>query len=205
MILDTYITRLFNSQLDTNHLNSNISSCFIKLDTPIENVDYDTILTLEDFDIILFGRTNEEYISENNFNLFERMSVRNRNNIRLTYFFSNEGMFSFNNEYLYANDFEQFNGRKITAIGFGFSNAVFAFLDTNNMNIIINGREGITITRDDLLQSDGVCKDIEYPLHLVNDIANYDLKNITIGGVDYQVKTKAGFIILILMRRIYYF
>jgi hypothetical protein len=88
--------------------------------------------------------------------------------------FSNEGVFYTEGQYLYSNDFSRFDGRKITAIGFGFGNTVFAFLDTSNMNIIVNGNEGINITREDILQSDGVCYGIDFPLHLVNDIAYYD-------------------------------
>lgn len=171
MILNTYITRLFNAQLDTTHSTSQIASCFIKFDTPIENVQYDTVLTQSDFDVTLFDSTTNEVVGNEK---FQKMTERNKNNIKINYLFSNEGLFYAGDEYLYSNDFARFDRKKITAIGFGFGNAVFAFLDTSNMNIIINGNEGINITREDILQSDGICKGFEYPLHLVNDIADYD-------------------------------
>lgn len=171
MLLDKYIKRIFDGQLDLNHLTSKISSCFIKLDTPIENVDYDTELTRNDFDITLFGGTSDSYEGENKFNI---ISERNKNSIRINYLFNNEGLFYANGQNYYASDIKLFSGRKITAIGFGYVNTVFTFLDTSNMNIIINGNEGINVTREDIFQCDGVCSGFEYPLHLVNDSALYD-------------------------------
>lgn len=171
MILDTYITRLFKAQMDLQHSTTQLASCYIKFDTPIENVQYDTVLTQDDFDIMLIDSGTTEIIGSKK---FEQTTERNKNNVKINYLFSNEGLFYANEEYLYSNDFARFDGRKITAIGFGFGNTVFAFLDTSNMNIIVNGNEGINITREDILQSDGICYGIDFPLHLVNDIAYYD-------------------------------
>lgn len=175
MILDTYIYRLFDSQLNTSHLPTQILSCYIKLDTPIEDVDYDTVLTENDFDITFYGGTTEEYQGQNK---FKKMSEQNKNNIKITYLFSNEGLFYAKGQNYYSNDFAMFNGRKITAIGFGYVGTVFAFLDTTNMNIIINGNEGLNVTREDIFQSDGICKGFDFPLHLVNDSAYYDFTPI---------------------------
>ena len=188
MILDTYVKRIFDGQIDLNHSSSKISSCFIKLDTPIENVDYDTELTRNDFDITFFGGTSDDTTGEKK---FEKMSERNKNNVRITYLFNNEGLFYANGQNYYANDFRMFDGRKITAIAFGYVNTVFTFLDTSNMNIIINGDEGLNITREDIFQSDGLCQGFEYPLHLVNDSALYDLEYEQQGNESNPVITKA--------------
>lgn len=188
MILNTYIKRIFDGQLDLNHLTSKISSCFIKLDTPIENVDYDTELSRTDFDITFFGGTSDSYVGENKFN---KISERNKNNIKINYLFNNEGLFYANGQNYYANEFNMFNGRKITAIGFGNVNVVFTFLDTSNMNIIINGDEGLNVTREDIFQSDGVCNGFEYPLHLVNDSALYNLEYEEQGSESIPIITKA--------------
>lgn len=189
MILNKYIKRIFDGQLDLNHLTSKISSCFIKLDTPIENVDYDSELTMNDFDLIFFGGTSDSYVGENKFN---KISERNKNSIKINYLFNNEGLFYYKDgQNYYASDFKMFNGRKITAIGFGYVNVVFAFLDTSNMNIIINGDEGLNVTREDIFQSDGVCNGFEYPLHLVNDSALYNLEYEEHGSESIQIITEA--------------
>ena len=76
-------------------------------------------------------------------------------------------------------------------IGFGINNvnSIYAYLDTSNMNMVINNAEKFSILRVDLFQSDGICDGIDYPLHLVNDIAFRDTEydNIT----DSEVYTKA--------------
>ena len=167
MILNTYLYRLFNSQISTSALSSNINRCYIKLDTPIENVDYNTELNGNtDFDIILIPAVRNEKIAS--------IISSSSNYVKLKYSF-NDNVFKYNNKTYYSNDFSMFNKRKITAIGFGNGYNCFAFLDTNNMNIVINGNEKTIITRVDNFMSDGSSKDFDYPFHLIQDAIYYDL------------------------------
>ena len=170
-LLDRFLQRIFKSQIDLQHSSAEISSCYIKLDTPLV---YDNInnVTRNDFDIELFGGTNSG-TSRNNFDF---MSEKNKNSVKITYNYNpySSTMFEYNNNYYEANEFEMFIGRKITAIGFG-SGVLFAIVDTNNMGIYIDSNEIFQITRVDLYQSDGVVKGLDYPLHLVNDNAHYNI------------------------------
>lgn len=171
-LLDRFLQRIFKSQIDLQHSSAEISSCYIKLDTPLV---YDNInnVTRNDFDIELFGGTSSGTSSRNNFDF---MSEKNKNSVKITYNYNpySSTMFEYNNDYYEANEFEMFIGRKITAIGFG-SDVLFAIVDTNNMGIYIDSNEIFQITRVDLYQSDGVVKGLDYPLHLVNDNAHYNI------------------------------
>ena len=170
MILNTYLYRLFDSQLSIPHYNASINVCYLKFNTSIENVDYNTILNPTDFDIKITNFSNNE-------DYFKRTSEYSKNLIKLKYVFDKSSMYSIGGGYYASNILNQFNNKRITAIAFGNSDSyfgdetIFAFLDTTNMNIILNSSEEISITRIDLIQSDGICNK-EFPLHLVNDMAN---------------------------------
>ena len=147
MILDRYIKNLFSSQTTTDPTGSVlINDCYIKFDTPLENVAYDTDLRASDFDITLYGSSYNYTLGEE---IFKETSILNKNSIKATYNFSNEGMFEYEGEFYSNNEFEMFSGRKITAIGFGYSVFVLAYLDTTNMNIVVNGNENLSIVRVD--------------------------------------------------------
>jgi len=169
-LLDRFLERIFKSQIDLQHSSAEITTCYIKLDTPLV---YDNInnVTRNDFDIELYGGTSSGTSSRNN---FEFMSEKNKNSVKITYNYNpySSGSFEYNDNYYESNQFEMFIGRKITAIGFG-SGLLYAIVDTSNMGIYIDATEKIQITRVDLYQSDGVAKGIEFPLHLVNDNAHY--------------------------------
>lgn len=171
MLMDIYLERIFNSQLDIDHDTSAIDSCFIKFDKDMGSVYPNNELNYQDFDVIFLNSTKDIVVGENR---FEKMSETNKNNIKIIYRFNNEGIYYSNNEYRTMNDFEVFNNHKITAIAFGNGTDIFAFLDTSNMNIVVNPSEEISITRVDVFKSDGICKGFDYPLHLVNDSAHYD-------------------------------
>ena len=165
MILNEYLKNIFNSQIDPEHNFSAISHCYLKLDTPIENVDYDSQLDgILDFDIFIYPTYVPTF-------------TYNKNIVTITYKFD-DSRFAYNHSLCENKGLGSFNGRKITAIGFGSNRNCFAFLDTSSMNIIINANEDFIITRVDNIQSSGIASKIEYPLHLVNDIAKRDLKNI---------------------------
>lgn len=185
MILNTYLKELFASQLNTQHNLARISACYIKLDTPIENVDYNSELTRDDFDIFIYPSGN----------LTTNITTA-KNTIKIMYNFK-DMMFSYKKSdgtYGSSSSFNIFAGRKITAIAFGMD-VCYTFLDTSNMNIIINNEENFVFTRVDNITSDGITKGIEYPLHLVNDIAKKDEKTIWIqeqqGMTGYKETTRA--------------
>lgn len=170
-LLDRFLERIFKSQIDLQHNSAEITTCYIKLDTPLT---YDNInnVVRSDFDIELYGGTSSG-TSRNNFDF---MSEKNKNSVKITYNYNpySSTMFKYNNNYYEANEFEMFIGRKITAIGFG-RGVLFAIVDTSNMGIYIDSNEIFQITRVDLYQSDGVVKGLDFPLHLVNDNAHYNI------------------------------
>lgn len=177
MILNTYLKRIFDMQMNDDHNVCLINRCYLKLDTPIENVGYDTELDgLLDFDIFIYPSYNVNIIS-------------NKNIISLNYKFD-DSMYTYNRK-RYAEGLSQFNGRKITAIGFGMNRNCFTFLDTDNMNIFINANEDFLMSRLDTIQSDGTANKIEYPLHLINDTARKDVKTIVDGDYQYSETTMA--------------
>lgn len=167
MILNEYLYKLFDSQLDVIHDYCYINECYIKLDAPID-VDYDSQISKNDFDFSYSVGLNEGY--------FNKFSNRNENTITINLNFNNSSLIVINGEYTEGSSINQFIGKKIMGIGFGNSSQenIFAYLDTRNMNIVINYNEEISIIRVDTLKSDGVCNGIEYPLHLVNDFADKD-------------------------------
>lgn len=171
-LLDRFLERIFKSQIDLQHNSAEITTCYIKLDTPLEYVDINNVVK-SDFDIELYGGTSSGTSSRNN---FEFMAEKNKNSVKITYNYNpySSTMFEYNNEYYESSQFEMFIGRKITAIGFG-SGVLFAIVDTSNMGIYIDSNEIFQITRVDLYQSDGVVKGLDFPLHLVNDNAHYNI------------------------------
>lgn len=182
MILNTYLKEIFASQFNNQHDLARITDCYIKLDTPIENVNYDSELTRNDFDIYLYSSDN---LTTN--------VITSGNAIKLIYNFVNKSFNYKKSDGTWGSagetNFDIFSGRKITAIAFGMD-VCYTFLDTNNMNIIINKGENFAFTRVDNIISDGIPKGIEYPLHLINDVAKKDLKwkEIDVGGRIIYVK-----------------
>ena len=178
MILNTYLKRIFDMQINDNHNVCLINRCYLKLDTPIENVDYNTELDgLLDFDVFIYPSYNKNIIS-------------NKNTISLNYKFD-DSRYMYNGKNFVDKSFSQLNRRKITAIGFGMNRDCFTFLDTDNMNIFINTNEDFLISRLDIIRSDGTANKIEYPLHLINDTARKDVKTIVDGDYQYSETTMA--------------
>ena len=166
MILDVYLNQIFNSQIDDDHDTTTISYCYIKFDTPLENINYNSEIDPKNyFDVMLWSfRSVAPVIKTSN------------NIIKLIYKFSTQNFRMYYNGTSWVNPdnktFNMFAGRKVTAIGFGSYNKLFAFLDTSNMNIIINENEILQITRADSIQSNGISKGYDYPLHLAQDVIN---------------------------------
>lgn len=185
MILNEYLYRMFDSQINIIHDKCYIANCFLKLDTSIENVDYDSEILPSQFDITIRNVPNEKY--------FKKRTTKTNNSIRINYIFDNNSIFIIGNEWYDASVMKNYANRRIMGIGFGIDDTsnIFAYLDTSNMNIIINYNESISISRIDLLQSDGICDGIDYPLHLVNDFAFRDTEDIEVNELYTQEYTKA--------------
>lgn len=184
IILDEYLKRLFNSQIDEVHDDCYIAYCFIKFDTGL-NVDYDSTIYPSQFDLKL---RNAQY--EGNF--LKKVNLTN-NSVKINYTFDQNSAYIIGNHWGGTELLNNFINRKIVGIGFGVdsSSPIFAYLDTSNMNIVVNAGEYITITRVDTITSDGICDGIEYPLHLVNDLAFRNTSTVVIGGQTYLKYTKA--------------
>lgn len=172
-LLDRFLQRIFNSQINLEHNSAEINACYLKFDIPLEYDDINNV-TKNDFDVELYGGTSSGTSSRNNFDF---MSEKNKNSVKITYNYNpfSSSLFSYKGRLYEANEFKMFIGKRITAIAFG-SGVLFAIVDTNNMNIYIDNNESFEITRVDLYQSDGVVSGFDYPLHLVNDSAHYEQK-----------------------------
>lgn len=183
MILNKYLKGLLDNQIDAVHSNStNINQCYIKLDTPLENVDYDSVLYASNFDVVLY-KSSTNFLG-NESKEFKRIATTSNDNIIMRYKFTEDGLFRYDNDFYLMNEFSKFNGRKVCTIGFGGDNKCYAVVDVSNMNIILNTNEEFIISRVDLLQSDGECKGFAYPLHLVNFNAYYDVNQL---GNEYTI------------------
>lgn len=166
MILDVYLHQIFNSQIDDEHDTSTIGYCFIKFDEPIDSITYESNVDPKDyFDVVL--------VSIKNYNPVVKTS---NNVVKLIYKYNSDLNFLYNNGTSWVgkgmNTFNMFAGRRITALGFGTYNKLFAFLDTRNMNVIVNENESVQISRVDSMQSEGLLIGYDYPLHLIQDAVN---------------------------------
>ena len=167
MILNRFLRETFGSQMGTVYRSPYIIQCYIKLNTPLENVTYDSDLRATDFDLTLFGKSKDRKI------------VANRNSAKVIIDFNDNSYFYQNKRYD-GKSLDIIDGQKIVGIGFGYFGYCLAYVDTSNMNIIINSKEKLAVTRVDNFQSDGVCTGIDFPLHLINGIAKYELEFDTI-------------------------
>lgn len=177
IILNEYLNRIFDSQLDTLHNKCAIESCYIKFDEPL-NVNYDSLIYPSEFEMQINISLTEE--------LFKKRTILNKNNIVMNYVFDSSCDFVINNTHYDASVLNDFVNRKIAGIGFGvynYNRPIFAYLDTSNMNLVINQNEMLSISRVDVFQSDGLIYGYDYPLHLVNDIALKDSE--VVDSTDY--------------------
>lgn len=181
MILNIYLKNFMDKQLLQDMELRYITYCHLKLDTPLENIDYDSSIPASSYDIRIELTIKPTMITTTK-------------NIKVSYNFDDNN-YTYKKsdntwDYVVGGNFNIFTGRKIVGIGFGSSSTTYAYLDTRNMDIVINTNEQFRITRVDNIISDGEVKGIEYPLHLVNDIADKDveMKEIDMGGRIITVK-----------------
>lgn len=163
MILNRFLKETFKSQMGSILMSPYITQCYIKLNTPLEDVTYDSNLSSADFDLTLLG------------NIKDRKIITSKNSIKVIFDFD-DNSYNYQGQIYDGKSLDMFDGQKITGIGFGYFGYCLAFVDTSNMNIIINSKEKFSVTRVDNFQSDGVCNGFDYPLHLINGIAQYELE-----------------------------
>ena len=170
--ISTMLYNIFANQITPSIFNkTEINECYIKFDTPIENISEYSGYTFSDFDVKFAFPQSYVTTKEKNFN---KNSILSNDSITINYNFSNDGLFDYNNEIYDPEDFSMFVGKKITDIGFGENNTCLAIVDVSNMNIIINENETLEIYRTDTYQSDAKCVGFDFPLHLVNNNAKYN-------------------------------
>lgn len=174
LILNEYLYRFAAAQINQKSSNSIYADtllryCLLKFDIPFENLNEDTELHNQDFDVCLtFGLQNtEQNISKREIAI---KYTYNSKDIVLDYKTGNSENNHISNHY----------GRKITAIGFNSFFAsdagsewkvpVCAVLDTTNYNIYLQENQDLVITRNDRIISDARFfsknKDIKGPVHL---------------------------------------
>lgn len=152
-----------------NKTNLLLNYCLIKFDNPLSNAE-SIDLKNSDFDLVTVGGgKNIQDISEKG--------------IAIQYSYNMKRFFNYKT--LKYEDIDEYNGRKITAIGFNSTMnnndncSVCAILDTSNYNIYIQGNQFFSITRKDKIQSDALfsCNSEKYkgPIHLAPFKESYNI------------------------------
>lgn len=169
MILDTYLKDLFGSQWYMTHSMCRINSCFLKFEDKLE-VNPDSILEKSDF--------NVQFIN-NRFGTEGKVVSTSKNGAELKYTFDIDTA----EERYITGMLKNYINKKLTGIGFGRESltdpsgetfVIYAYVDVSDMNIILNTEENFSISRTDYISSDGIVNGLEFPLHLINDIAYYE-------------------------------
>lgn len=169
LILDEYLKRFVSSQINPNvhedeEDGKKLNLCLIKFDGILTDAQGDPI-------------QNNSEIYNQDFNLailYDKVSQTiNENQIVTQYTYSNRAMFDFNlNQQVYS--LADYYNRNITAIGFNYTeeiigkltdttilsinpwNEVCAVLDTSKQNIYLQENQDFSITRRDILTTDGI-------------------------------------------------
>lgn len=192
MILDTYIRQIINNQIKIdNRIDLSMKCIFIKFDTELD-FNESSVLSKKDFDLSL-----EIYKYET-----EESKKGIINNYRYSLIEGEIAVDIKENTAIYS--FEKFNKKKITAIGFSYysDGEVYACVDTRNYNIYYDSSQVLSITRRDILATDGYFysedNKIQAPIHLCKYKTIFDknyedylyfavLKSIGLGHNTYKM------------------
>lgn len=167
--LDSYLTEFSKCQyvFDYNDKKDLSYGLYIKLDTPLENVEYDSVLEDTDFDM---------YIRRGNL-----QTIKNSNNLSAIYSFSNAVSFYLLEEgsWVEYTDRSILDDRKITAISFSLQ----TFLDTAEYELYFADSEILNIVREDLIVTDAIYQgEDDFATHLnINNMIEYES-----GGAVYE-------------------
>lgn len=193
LIFDDYLKYFFQRQYDSEKLsyyNSMIqmSYCFIKFDEPLKNIipsnrdeRGNCIITEESFDISI--------------TVSNIIRTGNDNSTSTIYdYTSRRGIYDYSIN-ASVDDINQYAGRKITAIGFGYLNNIFACVDTSNYSVYMVQDEELNISRKDVFSSDAICKGSDYPVHLATagDLCYYESGKGKQAAYKYAMLYSVGF------------
>ena len=162
-IYDNYLKIFSTTQYNENELykneSKNLSNCFIKFDTELEDIKNASIT---DFDISIASSQNEIVGSKQEVNAMYTYTTRKGIRVIST----REA----------TNDLNQYAGKKVTALGFGM-NEIMACVDTSNYNIYIVKDEEFNVSRKDIITSDAICIGSDYPIHLAPLFKTYEYES----------------------------
>ena len=159
LILDAYLKMFVNAQFkDTTGmwLDRNLRYCLLKFDTPLENLQGDTDLHNQDFDIcLLSGCISNQILSK------EQIVVQY--NYETT---ENATIWDYAKDTSEGIKISDYYGKKVTAIAFNswwvpdtntnIKYPVCAVLDTTNYNIYLQENQDLSITRRDIITTDAL-------------------------------------------------
>lgn len=158
MILNKYLKGVIDKQLKENVLNSPylaFTTAYIKLDTPLDNVTYDSELNFSDFELRL---------------MVPKKTIKNtKNTIEINYKFDNSFWFIYNNVVYMGKDKSVLNNHKIMGVAFGNYKGVYTYLDTKEYNITFQDKELLQIVRKDIYFTNAIIDGFDYPFHLLQD------------------------------------
>lgn len=168
LILNEYFSRFILKQTNQTIASyiphsTKLDCLFFKFDTAFENLSGNSELYVTDFDIFFESRAKVilQEISEQTIT------------VKYTYAID-DSIYDYNTQTGNGNPLSKYNGKKITAIGFGagyFSKyKICAVLDTSNYNIYMQSNQKIECTRKDVISTDAIfrCSDkrVKGPVHL---------------------------------------
>lgn len=132
-----------------------LDTCFIRFDTPVEDIKN---VELSDFELSITS--------------YLKNFLGNKNRIDLTYEYDFANAWNMKKlEYINKSDYYN---KKITTIGFGDFQSIYACIDVSNYNIVVLENEELFISRKDIITTQALCYNYEFPVHLspVGDIKN---------------------------------
>ena len=155
-------------QLNQEQQNKELAEIYIKIDDPIDDIRNADI---DDFDIFTTIKSENFVEYKNGVSIFYNYSFDLAHDIATNL----------------PIDKEDYYNRKITALGFGRNQNIFACLDVNNYEIYIIEDENLTITRKDNILSEAICYGYDFPVHL-SPIG--DSKDAIYNPISEQLETK---------------
>jgi hypothetical protein len=207
LILDEYLKRFVNSQLDetkTRNMSNikDLECCLIKFDTPFTNIQNNSEIHNQEFDICLVG--NLEYTEE-----------LGKKQITVRYKYSSNFIWDYEKATAQNITISNYYGKKITAIGFNVwwgsdenfetKLPICAILDVSNYNIYLQKNQNLEVVRKDIITTDAEfwsnSDKVKSPAHLTpkgipavlkqEDIVNEDGSvskfNINAFGILYSI------------------
>lgn len=175
MILNKYLALFSKGQytIDSGlNYDKLLSYCYIKIDEPIGEITPDKEFTPDNFDFYLTASSRIESSVE-----------FNSNGCEITYQYLNDEI----------SVLADFKGKKITALGFGKPQDIYAIVDTSNYELNFDDSSLFTIFRKDKFISDAVCSDKAYHLSPIGaGTIDYELNGTTYSSNVYSVLYSVG-------------